>query len=204
MLNGVRMKQWNKTDLEAFVAACRNAGRRVQELCQRFSTETYISTLDALLDRNYRAIKQLIETTIPEDGKLSFTDYICDDGMGYGPYKIQCTLWREERKAHRRLRRNRPAVGRTDQLLPQRELLQDAPGDLHDRGLRSSDPLERRLLPTDGGSHPRRIAAQADVSGCVVLPHARPWTYSGHPVGPAWASGSRNSCVQPDSRRLRT
>jgi N-methylhydantoinase B len=26
---------------------------------------------------------------------VSFEDYICDDGMGYGPYKIKCTMWRE-------------------------------------------------------------------------------------------------------------
>ncbi|MCX2750340.1 hydantoinase B/oxoprolinase family protein [Arthrobacter sp. MI7-26] len=98
MLSGVRMKQWNQTDLDALIAACRNAGRRVQELCARFGTQTYLSTLDALLDRNYRAIKQLIETTIPADERLTFTDYICDDGVGFGPYKIECALWRQDGK----------------------------------------------------------------------------------------------------------
>lgn len=24
------------------------------------------------------------------------SDYICDDGLGYGPYKIKCTMWRED------------------------------------------------------------------------------------------------------------
>ena len=96
ILNNVRMKEWNRSDLNALVAACRNAGRRIQELCRRFGTETYISTLDALLERNYQAIKQLIETTIPADETLEFTDYVCDDGMGFGPYKIHCSMWREE------------------------------------------------------------------------------------------------------------
>ena len=98
ILNQVRMKEWNRSDLNALVAACRNAGRRVVELCHRFGTATYLSTLDALLDRNYRAMKQLIETTIPADETLTFTDYVCDDGMGYGPYKIFCSMWREDGK----------------------------------------------------------------------------------------------------------
>jgi N-methylhydantoinase B len=98
ILNQVRMKDWNRSDLNALVAACRNAGRRIQELCRRFGTDAYVSTLDALLDRNYRAIKQLIETTIPADETLTFTDYVCDDGMGFGPYKIHCSMWREDGK----------------------------------------------------------------------------------------------------------
>ncbi len=94
ILNQVRMKQWNRSDLNAIVAACRTAARRVIELCERFTTEAYVSVLDALLDRNYRAMAQLIETTIGEE-KLSFEDFIDDDGMGNGPYRIKCTMWRE-------------------------------------------------------------------------------------------------------------
>lgn len=96
ILNQVRMKDWNRSDLYALIAACRNAGRRIQELCARFGVEAYTSTLDALLDRNHRAMKQLIETTIPADETLTFTDHICDDGMGYGPYRIHCSMWRED------------------------------------------------------------------------------------------------------------
>ena len=40
-------------------------------------------------------MKQLIENSIGE-APVSFEDYICDDGMGYGPYKIRCTMWRED------------------------------------------------------------------------------------------------------------
>ena len=95
ILNQVRMKDWNRSDLNAIVAACRTASRRVVELCERFGQETYISALDSLLERNYQAMKQLIATTIPADETLTFTDYICDDGMGYGPYKIHCSMFRE-------------------------------------------------------------------------------------------------------------
>jgi len=95
ILNQVRMKEWNRSDLNAIVAACRTAAQRVTELCDRFGQNTYLSALDALLDRNYRAMKQLIETTIPAGETLTFTDYVCDDGMGYGPYKIHCAMYRE-------------------------------------------------------------------------------------------------------------
>ena len=95
ILNQVRMKDWNRSDLNAIVAACRTAARRVTELCDRFGPETYISVLDALLQRNFDAMKQLISTTIPENETLTFTDYICDDGMGFGPYRIHCSMYRE-------------------------------------------------------------------------------------------------------------
>ncbi len=94
VLNQVRMRNWNRSDLNAIVAACRTAARRVNELCDRFGTDTYLAALDALLDRNYRAMAQLIQTAIPEE-KMEFTDYLCDDGRGYGPYAIHCTMWRE-------------------------------------------------------------------------------------------------------------
>src|SRR5947207_1891364 len=89
ILNQVRMPEWNRADLNGIVAACRTAGRRVQELCDRFGTETYLSALDALLDRNYRAMKTLLTTIFADGERISFTDYICDDGVGYGPYELK-------------------------------------------------------------------------------------------------------------------
>lgn len=94
ILNQVRMKEWNRSDLNAIVAACRTAARRVIELCERFGTDAYVSVLNALLDRNYRAMKQLIANTVSEE-TLTFTDYIDDDGLGFGPYKIHCSMHRE-------------------------------------------------------------------------------------------------------------
>ena len=40
-------------------------------------------------------MKALIGMAVAEE-PVSFEDYICDDGMGYGPYKIKCTMWRED------------------------------------------------------------------------------------------------------------
>ena len=94
ILNQVRTPEWNRADLNGLVAACRTASRRIQELCQRFGVDTYISALNALLDRNYRAMKVLLEMVFKEGETLAFEDYICDDGVGYGPYKLKLSLTR--------------------------------------------------------------------------------------------------------------
>ena len=94
ILNQVRKPDWNRADLNGIVAACRTAARRVQELCDRFGVDTYNSALEALLDRNYRAMKTLLAMMFEEGRTLSFTDYICDDGLGYGPYELKLRLTR--------------------------------------------------------------------------------------------------------------
>jgi N-methylhydantoinase B len=89
-----RSPEWCKADLNALIAACRVAARRVVEMAGRFGDDVFVSATEELLARNHRAMKQLIEQSIGEE-PVSFEDYICDDGMGYGPYKIRCTMWRE-------------------------------------------------------------------------------------------------------------
>src|SRR5690348_4414599 len=80
ILNQVRQPDWNRADLNGIVAACRTASRRIQELCARFGAEAYLSTLDALLNRNYQAMKVLLATVFEDGETISFSDYICDDG----------------------------------------------------------------------------------------------------------------------------
>ena len=92
-----RSPEWCKADLNALIAACRVAARRVVEMCARFGDDVFASATEELLARNHRAMKSLIEQSIGEE-PVSFEDYICDDGMGYGPYKIRCTMWRENGK----------------------------------------------------------------------------------------------------------
>ncbi|MGL6044449.1 MAG: hydantoinase B/oxoprolinase family protein, partial [Sandaracinobacteroides sp.] len=41
--------------------------------------------------------KALIALAIAEE-PISFEDYICDDGVGFGPYKIKCSMWRDGEK----------------------------------------------------------------------------------------------------------
>jgi N-methylhydantoinase B len=98
ILHNVRTSQWNRFDLNALVAACNTASRRVRELAERFGDEVLDSTMDVMLQRNYDAMKHIIEMFIPEEPR-EFEDYLCDDGMGMGPYRIKCTLWREGSKA---------------------------------------------------------------------------------------------------------
>lgn len=98
ILHNVRTAQWNRFDLNALVAACNTASRRVKDLAERFGDEVLDSTMDVMLKRNYDAMKHIIEMFIPEEPR-EFEDYLCDDGMGMGPYRIKCTLWREGSKA---------------------------------------------------------------------------------------------------------
>ncbi|MEM7741101.1 MAG: hydantoinase B/oxoprolinase family protein [Pseudomonadota bacterium] len=92
-----RMPEWYRADLHAIVAACRVGALRVNEICDRFGESTVHESMSMLLDRNHRAMKHLITTMIGED-KVSFEDYVCDDGKGSGPFKIKCTMWREGEK----------------------------------------------------------------------------------------------------------
>ncbi len=98
VLHNVRTSQWNRFDLNALVAACNTAAKRCVELAERFGDDVFTSTMDVMLQRNYDAMKAVISMVVPEE-KREFTDYLCDDGMGLGPYKIHCTMWREGDKA---------------------------------------------------------------------------------------------------------
>ena len=100
ILNQVRMPQWNRADLNGLIAACRTAARRVEEMCDRFGTDVYLSTLDALLGRNLEAMRVLLGAVFKEGETLSFTDYICDDGVGHGPYELKMSLTRTGDKVH--------------------------------------------------------------------------------------------------------
>ncbi|PCI45458.1 MAG: 5-oxoprolinase [Alphaproteobacteria bacterium] len=94
VLHQVRTKEWCRSDLNALLASCRTAEKRVIEICKRFGDDVYISATKDLLGRNKRAMSTLFTSSIGEE-KVSFEDFICDDGMGFGPYKIKCTMWRE-------------------------------------------------------------------------------------------------------------
>ncbi len=94
ILHNVRTPQWNRFDLNALVAACNTAARRCVELANRFGDDVLVTTMDIMLQRNYDAMKHIIEMFIPEEPR-EFEDYLCDDGMGMGPYRIKCRMWRE-------------------------------------------------------------------------------------------------------------
>ena len=97
VMHQTRKPDWCAADLNALIASCRVAARRIDEMCARFGDDVYVSATTLLLERNHRAMKALIEQSVGED-LVSFEDYVCDDGVGYGPYKIRCTMHREGSK----------------------------------------------------------------------------------------------------------
>jgi N-methylhydantoinase B len=94
----VRTPQWNRFDLNALVAACNTAAKRCREMAERFGDDVFYSTMEIMLERNHMAMEAIINMIVPEEPRV-FEDYVCDDGVGQGPYKIRCKLWREGSKA---------------------------------------------------------------------------------------------------------
>jgi N-methylhydantoinase B len=94
ILHNCRLPHWNLSDFNAIVAALRTASLRCLQIAQRFGDDVFYSALDAMLERNKRAMRELIRRTVPEKRQY-FEDYNCDDGRGLVPYKIACAMWRE-------------------------------------------------------------------------------------------------------------
>lgn len=94
VMHQTRKPDWCQADLNALIASCRVASKRLIEMAGRFGDDVYFSATQELLARNHRAMKALIGQAIAVE-PVSFEDYICDDGLGFGPYKIKCTMWRE-------------------------------------------------------------------------------------------------------------
>jgi N-methylhydantoinase B len=98
ILHNVRTPQWNRFDLNALVAACNTAAKRCIEMAGRFGDDTFYTTMEIMLERNHMAMEAIINMLVPEEPRV-FEDYVCDDGVGMGPYKIRCKMWREGSKA---------------------------------------------------------------------------------------------------------
>ncbi|MEI5668387.1 hydantoinase B/oxoprolinase family protein [Bosea sp. CCNWLW174] len=95
LLRNCRLPHWNRSDFNAIIAGLRLAERRVREISDRFGVDTFISAMNEMLERNRVAMGAIIKMFVPADKKAYFEDYIDDDGMGHGPYKIACSMWRE-------------------------------------------------------------------------------------------------------------
>ncbi|MDP5035050.1 MAG: hydantoinase B/oxoprolinase family protein [Alishewanella sp.] len=98
ILHNVRTPQWNRFDLNALVAACKTAARRCKDIAERFGDDVFYSTMEIMLERNHIAMQAIINMIVPEEPRV-FEDYLCDDGVGMGPYKIRCKMWRENGRA---------------------------------------------------------------------------------------------------------
>ena len=94
LMNNSRTPEMNYSDLMAIIAGSRTGEQRVIEMCERFGVETYKRACEALLKRTERAMRALIVKNLPEEPQ-SFEDFVDDDGLGNGPFKLKLTLWRE-------------------------------------------------------------------------------------------------------------
>ena len=99
IMNNTRTPEMNFSDLMAIIAGCRAGEKRVIEICERFGKDIYRQACDALLERTNRAMRQLIVQNMPEEPQ-SFEDYVDDDGLGNGPFKMKLTVWREGEHAY--------------------------------------------------------------------------------------------------------
>ena len=101
ILNQVRKPDWNRADLNGLVAACRTAVAPGASRCATGSAPPPTSRRSTrCCERNYDAMKVLLAMVFEEGRTLSFTDYICDDGVGYGPYELKLSLTRTGDKVH--------------------------------------------------------------------------------------------------------
>jgi N-methylhydantoinase B len=99
ILNNTRVPDIVRSDVMGLVGACQRASQRVVELCVRHGRDTYLNACDALLERTRLGMIKLIRKYISEE-KSTFHDWVDDDGMGNGPFKLQLTVWREGDKAY--------------------------------------------------------------------------------------------------------
>ena len=90
ILHNVRTSEWNRFDLNALVASCTTAAKRCIEIADRFGDEVFDTTMQIMLERNLQAMTAIINMIVPEEPAY-FEDFICDDGVGKGPYKKRGT-----------------------------------------------------------------------------------------------------------------
>jgi N-methylhydantoinase B len=99
ILNNTRTPDMNRSDLLAIIGGCRSAERRIVEICGRFGVDAFEEACDALLDRTRRAMAHIIRQYIPEQ-PVTFSDWVDDDGLGNGPFRMTLTIWREGDVCH--------------------------------------------------------------------------------------------------------
>ena len=99
LMNNTRTPEMNYSDLMAIIAGSRTGEKRVIEICERFGADTYRRACEALLDRTHRAMRTLIVKNLPTEPQ-SFEDWIDDDGVGNGPFRMKLTVWREGEHAY--------------------------------------------------------------------------------------------------------
>lgn len=82
----VRMPDMTLGDLWAGVAALRVGERRFVELCDKYGKDLVLASIEQLLDNGERLVR--LELAKLPKGVYEAEDYIDDDGLGNGPFRV--------------------------------------------------------------------------------------------------------------------
>jgi N-methylhydantoinase B len=82
----VRLPDMTLGDMHAQAAALRLGERRFQELCDKYGVRTVLESIEALLDYGERMTRLELSKLPP--GTYEAEDWIDDDGIGNGPFKV--------------------------------------------------------------------------------------------------------------------
>jgi N-methylhydantoinase B len=93
VLRNSRMPHWNKGDFNGVIAACNMAERRCIEIAERFGDDVFYSAMADLLERNHRAMRQLILTTCRRRSSVRGLHLRRRHRHGAVPHP--CAMWRE-------------------------------------------------------------------------------------------------------------
>jgi N-methylhydantoinase B len=93
--HNTRLPKQVEADIKAIAAGTAAGAARVLELCDRFGKDTYLEACDAMLDRTRSGVIELIRQHLPDGERFTFADYADDDGLGFGPIRLEMTMWRD-------------------------------------------------------------------------------------------------------------
>ncbi|WP_018130905.1 hydantoinase B/oxoprolinase family protein [Effusibacillus pohliae] len=86
----VRFPDLSLGDMWAQVAALRTGEKRFNELCEKYGKEVVLASIEYLLDHGEQLARKELQK-IP-NGVYEAEDWIDDDGIGNGPFKVQVKI----------------------------------------------------------------------------------------------------------------
>lgn len=86
----VRFPDLSLGDMWAQIAALRTGERRYVEICDKYSKDVVMASIDRLLEHGEQITRKQL-ALLPK-GTFEAVDYIDDDGLGHGPLKVQVKI----------------------------------------------------------------------------------------------------------------
>jgi len=96
LIRNIRMPEMTLGDMRAQAASLRVAGRRVKQICEKYSLDTVRQAVETYLEQGRR--EALAELRRLPKGEFTAEEYIDDDGLGGDPVlvKVKVTITDEE------------------------------------------------------------------------------------------------------------